>query len=305
MASMSSALHTDACKQRVCAERNASFPQIGNWELVCPIQFGSWTSVFQARPADSCDGQQADYVLKGVTADGDDRPAAIEMLQLEARLGVSIRHEHLVPVLADHTQSPPFFFVMPYLRGNSLAKILAQHKSIPVSQALWIARQTAEALAAIHLAGWRHGDVKPSNIFIAPDGHATLLDLGFARRCQKPRGHISQAFAGSVSYAAPETLTPVVWPNERADIYSLGVMLFEALVGQLPFANEIPEQLVEAHLRERPPNVRAFIPDVPPQLSRLLFQMLAKQPLRRPNASELVECLTKLEIDLFDERFAT
>ena len=115
-----------------------------------------------------------------------DDPRAIGLLQREALVGQTVSHPHLVPILAAHVLESPRLLVMPWLEGASLAVRLANGQQYGVPEALWIARQTAEALDALHQAGWMHGDVAPGNIHLSPTGHVTLLDFNFARRPMKP-----------------------------------------------------------------------------------------------------------------------
>ena len=120
---------------------------------------------------------------------------------------------------------------MPWLEGASLAARLADGQQFGVPEALWIARQTAEALDALHAAGWMHGDVTPGNIHVSPTGHVTLLDLNFARRSDEIGSAVDRPIMGTCSYLAPEYLTSALRPDIRSDIYSLGVVLFEMSFG--------------------------------------------------------------------------
>ncbi len=169
---------------------------------------------------------------------------------------------------------------------------------------LWIARQTAEALDALDQAGWMHGDIKPSNIFLSPQGHVTLLDLGMARhRDEDLEG--PRAIAGSGYYLAPEHVSSACRPDIRSDIYSLGVVLYQLLAGRLPLHGKTFEQMVVAHKQTAPLNLRRMAPHVPPRVAELVQRMLAKDPLRRPQSpAELVAELVRLEIETFSERAA-
>ena len=111
--------------------------------------------------------------------------------------------------------------------------------TIEISKALWIVRQTAEALDALHAAGWMHGDVTSGNIRVSPAGHVTLIDLSFARRREEIGSAADRPIMGTCSYVAPECLTSALRPDIRSDIYSLGVVLFEILSGSLPYLAQI------------------------------------------------------------------
>ena len=165
-------------------------------------------------------------------------------------------------------------------------------------QSVWMVRQVAAALAVLHAKGWLHGDVKPENVLVSPQGHATLIDLGLARRLGSRECQGGEVLAGTLAYVAPETFLPAARLSGEADIYSLGALLHELLTGQPMFEEADPTRLALLHLRQAPPDVREAALDVPPILARLVMRMLAKEPLRRPAASEVVRHLTRLEIEL-------
>jgi serine/threonine-protein kinase len=224
-------------------------------------------------------------------------------MRREARVGREVAHPHLVAVLASHVCRTPYFVVMPWLTGQTLERRLAAEAPMEVPAALWVARQIAEALAALHSAGWTHGDVKPSNVFVSSDGHVTLLDLGFARRRDETGSVVNRCVTGTGNYLAPEMITSALGIDARSDLYSLGAVLFEMLSGRVPFEANTLAELATRHKQDRPPGLRRLAPHVPAGVSRLVGQMLAKEPLRRPQtASELVERLVTLEVETFGQR---
>ena len=212
-------------------------------------------------------------------------------------------HPHLVPVLAAQLNEPPYYLAMPLLEGRSLAEQLAARGQLELPLAFWIARQIAEALAALHQAGWSHGDVKPSNIVVSPHGHATLIDLAFARHADEKQSITERPLVGTIHYIAPEVLFSALGGDTPSDIYSLGVTLFEMLTGRLPFDSDEIAELANQHRQELPGNLRVAVPHLPTRAARLAQQMLAKEPLRRPTAADLVNRLASLEIETFAERF--
>ena len=226
------------------------------------------------------------------------------MLAREAEVGHQVSHPHLIAILESQLKRAPQFLVMPWLEGATLQSYATSRHMLDPPAVLWIARQTAEALAALDQAGWRHGDVKPSNVFLSPRGHVTLLDLGLARhRDEKTEG--PPAIAGSGYYLAPEHASSAHRPDIRSDIYSLGVVLYQLLAGRLPLEGETLEQMVAAHKQTAPVNLRRVAPHVPRRVAELVHRMLAKDPLRRPQSpAELVAELVRLEIATFSERAA-
>jgi serine/threonine-protein kinase len=194
---------------------------------------------------------------------------------------------------------------MPRLDGASLASAIERVGRLVLPQALWVARQIAQALWHLHTLGWMHGDVKPANIMVSRHGHATLIDLGSAMRCDESIFGTQQPLSGTLAYVAPEQLTSTSQTQPAGDIYSLGVTLFQMLAGRLPFAQTQPPRLVEAHLREAPPELSQLRRGIPQNVSALVRRMMAKSPLRRPQSGdELIHALTELEIETLEARLA-
>lgn len=275
---------------------------IGAWQPVGLLGQGAWSCVFASRPAGASPFQPAAYALKTLRAEFTDNPRALELFCREARVGRRVSHPHVVPVLAAELHTAPYHLVMPRLTGQTLAQRLARSWQPAVPEALWIARQVAEGLAALAAAGWMHADVKPTNIFVSPAGHATLIDLGFARRLEEMTSIATRPVLGTVEYLSPELLTASQPADIRSDVYSLGVVLFELLARRRPYVARDIAEVVALQRAAPPPDVRTLSPQIPASVAGLVRQMLSKQPLRRPEPHELVARLTALEIETFDER---
>lgn len=286
---------------RARSARRQLSPTIGPWYLVRKLGEGTWTEVYQARPTAQTQGEAADYAIKLLKPEFQNDPSAIQLIQREAFISKQVHHPHLLSILSAHTDTAPRYVVMPCVQGISAADALELAGTFQVPQALWIVRQTAEALAELHQHGWLHGDVKPANIIVAINGHAMLADLGLAHAIQDSRAY-DEALTGSLAYSCPETFTPHVAFNPASDVYSLGVTLYELLTGTLPFRDQDPTDLAAAHLTRQPPDPRSITPLISNRISRLLRQMLAKDPLRRPAVDELLFRLVDLEVETFTER---
>lgn len=300
MAQVSRTSPSDA-RTEVCDARHSS---IGNWQVVQLLGEGLWSHVYRAKPVGSEAEAHLDYAIKVARQDADtDGATAIRLIRREASVGRAVAHPHLTCILSSHVSQSPHYLVMPYLEGVTLEAALDEVGIVLTPHALWIARQAAQAIQALHEHGWLHSDVKPHNIFVTQQGHVTLLDLGLSRRI----GHAECAgdgpLAGTMAYAAPEAFSSIEEIGPPSDIYSLGVTLFRMLTGTLPFAASAAPELAAAHLRSTPPDPRRLNPLLPTRVVRLIGRALAKQPSRRPRAAELVAWLADLEIDTFDERF--
>jgi serine/threonine protein kinase len=273
---------------------------LGSWELLAEIGRGAATIVYRARPK-GCETSAGDYALKLLAPEFASDRLARSLLQREAHVAQQVTHPHLTTVLHSSLEGPPHYVVTPYYAGATLAQTVEVDERLPTPHALWIVRQAAEALAALHDAGWLHLDVSAGNVIVAATGHATLLDLGLARRLDEQRT-THDPLVGTPASMAPEMFQAGGALTPATDVYSLGVILYQLLVGSLPFADDDPMQLVAAHLETPPPALRQRLPHVPRRLARLVRRMLAKEPLRRPSVEELVATLADLEIETFAER---
>jgi serine/threonine-protein kinase len=138
---------------------------------------------------------------------------------------------------------------------------------------------------------------------ISLEGHATLLDLGFARRKGESGCAVDRCVVGTGNYMAPELITSTLAADIRSDIYSLGVVLFQLLSGRLPFEGSSLAEVASQHRSAVAPDLRRLVPQLPGALANLVRQMLAKEPLRRPQTPrELIQRLVDLEIATFAER---
>lgn len=272
--------------------------RVGCWELVELAAGGTWARVYRARPAASDPGRPAQYAVKILQQCGEEDSGALERLRREAAVGRGITSPHVVPVLSSSVYHPPYYVVMPWLSGTTLRAQFPAGQICPVHAALAIARQVASGLDALERAGWIHGDLKPSNIFVSPEGHVTLIDLGFAQRPPDVGSVVQRSVQGTCSYFAPEAIISTLRADVRSDIYSLGVVFYELLCGSRPFEAVGLADLVTAQLRQSAPRLEQRAPHVPPPVARLAHQMLAKDPLRRPQtATEVVQAIVPLEID--------
>ena len=274
-------------------------PHIPGYELLSPLGGGPMTVVYSAREV----ANDLPCAVKTVRHGWEDQATAVKLLQREARAGLGVRHPHLVRVTNAHVLSPPFFLVMDLLPGEALRLRLRRDFSLEVRDALWIVRQTAEALAALHRAGFLHGDVKPDNVRLTGDGSAVLIDLGFAHRPGENADFLRAGYVlGTADYLPPELCAPE--PNEEfaSDLFSLGVMLFEMLTGRLPYPPGSLRQTFRRHRCDPPADIRQTMSDLPAGVGSLVERLLAYRPEDRPRAASVVQHLIRQEIALLGRR---
>ncbi len=278
--------------------------RIGPWQLVRLLSESELTRVYQARPLNAAADQTAAYVIKVLRKEWWRDPQAIEMQRRAAWIGEQLSHPHLLPILSANVRQAPYYLVSPRLHGVSLATILKQEKTMPLPVTLWITRQIVEALAALHdSTGMIHADVKPSNIFVSPEGHGTLIDFGFAHAPSEARHWSTRPVIGTLNYVAPEVVTSSLATSVSCDLYSVGVTLYEMIAGRLPFHATAPDELVRLHREMSPECIRNRVPKLPKPIASLIHRLLAKDPLRRPDSAAVVaEELMRLEIECFSAR---
>jgi serine/threonine protein kinase len=267
-----------------------SLPLIAGYEPVRLLAAGRWFELYLCRVAAQPTHASPDYVVKRIRPNHADGNLPRALLQREAQVAASVSQANLVSLLDAGLHEPCPFIVLPYLPGKTLEQIRQTPGQTAVPQALWYIRQVAAALAALHTAGWLHSDVKPQNMIISEQGHATLIDLGLARQLDSAECAADRWLAGDADYLAPEAFQPQRQLTAAADIYSLGLVLLRLLQG----AKSKPEPIDP---RRTFSDLRSQRPDVSRDVAHLLAKMLAQEPLRRPTASELVETLSRLEIE--------
>jgi serine/threonine protein kinase/tetratricopeptide (TPR) repeat protein len=218
----------------------------------------------------------------------------------EARAAGALNHPNIAAVHDVLEHEGQIAIVFEYVEGDTLATRL-DAGPLPLAEALEIGRQLAEALTAAHAHRIVHRDLKPANIIIMPSGLVKVLDFGVARAGAIDESSHAAAqttragFLGTVGYAAPEQyLGQVV--DARADVFSLGVVLFEMLTGSRPFPGTSATTVLSGMLQSDPPHVTALVPGIPEPLDRLLRSALSRERDRRPqSAREVRDLLTYLD----------
>jgi tetratricopeptide (TPR) repeat protein len=265
--------------------------RLGPYRVQAELGRGGMGVVFRAYD----EALQRPVAVKVLRPELDD-PRARERLLREARLAAQFRHDHVVTVHA--VVSPPGrppYLVMEYVPGPTLAALLEQEKCLPPARAAELLVQVADGLAAAHAAGLIHRDIKPGNILLDPaTGRAKLTDFGLARDEALPSSLTKEGLlAGTPAYMSPEQAGGQAGLDGRTDVYSLGVALYEALTGELPFRGT-PAMLLQQILHEEPRPPRRLSDAIPRDLETVCLKALAKEPGRRyQTAAELAADLRR------------
>ncbi len=245
---------------------------------------------------------ELDVAIKFLSAELD-RAECAERFRREARAAARIRSQHAAKVLDFGTLADDQpFLVMEYLEGNDLAQELERRGTLPVREIVDYVLQAIEALSEAHAAGIVHRDIKPENLFLAhlPDRTRSIkvLDFGISRSLPGgPANDLSltrtSAFIGSPSYMSPEQMRSPRLVDHRADIWAIGVVLYEAVSGRLPYVADTIPELCTRVLQERPPPLSALCTDLPDGFERVVFRCLEKdRDQRYANLAEVARALS-------------
>jgi serine/threonine protein kinase len=263
----------------------------GRYRLDEVVGRGGMSTVYRA--TDQILGRTvAVKVLLAALADQD--PTYSVRFEREARASAGLASSAVVTVYDTGVDAESHYIVMEYVAGRSLDQMLREGRLLDIAEAVRIGCRVADALAAAHAAGILHRDIKPANVMVADDGAVKVLDFGIARSLDGTTITQAASVLGTAAYLAPERALGN--PGDaRADIYSLGCLLYAMLTGQPPFRGEISAAVLHQHLNASPRPPREQREDVPPALDGLVLAMLAKAPEARPgSAAEVRQRLASL-----------
>lgn len=261
--------------------------RIGPYELLEELGRGGMATVYRAYQTSVNRYVALKIIHRNVAVD----PVLAARFTKEAQLIAQLEHPHILPIYDFDGANDPPYIVMRYLPTGTLEDILTR-AHLPLGDILHIFRQVGSALDYAHRQGVVHRDVKPSNIMIDGEANVFLSDFGIARLMTNIEGLTATGMTlGTPGYMAPEQgLGSNI--DGRADIYALGVILFEAVTGSLPYTADTPLALMIKHLHDPIPSALDRRKDLPPQLQPIIQKVLAKRPEERySNAAELVNDL--------------
>ncbi|HQR18056.1 MAG TPA: protein kinase [Gemmatimonadales bacterium] len=221
-----------------------------------------------------------------------------ERFAREIEVAARLQHPHILGVLDSGDASGFFYYVMPFVEGETLRDRLARAGELPVHEAVRLLGEIAEALAVAHRAGVVHRDIKPENVLLS-GRHAMVMDFGVAKAVTEASGRQQLTTAGvalgTPAYMAPEQASADPQMDGRVDIYAIGILGYEMLTGHTPFHGLNPQQTLAAHVTQTPPAVGQQRSGLSPALEATIMRCLAKRPADRfQSADELVTALEPL-----------
>lgn len=223
----------------------------------------------------------------------------VEKFRREATAAAKLAHPNIVNIYDVGEDGGSQYIVMEYVSGPTLKEVIQQKGCLEPIEAVRIAKEIASALESAHRNNLVHCDIKPHNILVMPDGHIKVTDFGIARAVSASTMTYSGSVMGSVHYFSPEQAKGTVITT-KSDVYSLGVVLYEMLTGQLPFNGETSVSIALKHLQEEPVPIRQLNPSIPPVLEAIVQKAMSKDPADRPSSTELYADLNQAKAMLTD-----
>ncbi len=259
----------------------------GRYQLTSRIAIGGMGEVWQA--TDQVIGRTVALKILKDEYMGD--PGFLERFRAEARHAALVNHEGIANVFDYGEEEGSAFLVMELVPGEPLSAILDRDRTLSADKVLDIVAQTSAALHAAHQAGLVHRDIKPGNLLITPEGRVKITDFGIARIADQVPLTATGQVMGTVQYLSPEQASGQQ-AAPSTDIYSLGIVAYEALAGRRPFTGESQVAIAMAHINDTPPDLPGTVPE---PVRNLVLSCIAKTPADRPtSAAHLSRAATML-----------
>jgi serine/threonine protein kinase len=251
---------------------------VGDFELGEHLASGTVGDVYHARHRTT--GQPA--VIKFLQTHAASEPDLQRRFVREVAIVERLNHPNIVRHYDCGLDEDRIYFAMELVDCGTLKEVLRQRGRLPWREAVECAMQICAALAHAHQLGVIHRDLKPANLFLAEDGRLKVGDFGLARDLNSSRLTLDGQTVGTCRYMPPEQIGGDADLSGATDLYAVGCILYEMLVGQTPFDGGTIVEIFEAHLNDQPEPPALLVPDCPPDLSKLVMQLLEKSPADRP-----------------------
>ena len=219
----------------------------------------------------------------------------IERFRNEMKFARKIRHKHVCQMYDLSKEEGNYYITMEYVSGDDLKGMIRRMGRFSAGQAITITKQVCEGLSEAHKLGVVHRDLKPQNIMIDQDGNARIMDFGIARSMEGKSITGAGVMIGTPDYMSPEQVDGKE-TDQRSDIYSLGIILYEMVTGQTPFEGDTPFTIGVKHKSEAPKNPKELNPQIPDDLGKMILRCLEKDMNQRyPNSRDLCSDLSAIE----------
>jgi eukaryotic-like serine/threonine-protein kinase len=268
------------------------------YQLIHQVGSGGMAVVYEARDL----MLERPVAIKILRQNFSQDPTFRERFRLEAKAAANLTHPNIVTVHDFGLSDGYPFIVMEHVPGDHLKNIIRRVGSLRIEQVLELMIQACAGVGYAHRAGLIHCDIKPHNMLVTPDQRLKVTDFGIARALASVHpDEQAEVVWGSPQYFAPEQAAGYA-PSPASDVYSLGIVMYEALTGTLPFSGTSAEDLAHKHQSMQPPLLRSSDPTMPPELDDVVQKILAKEPsYRYRNADQLGRILEGIRTNLFDD----
>jgi len=270
---------------------------IGNYRIIKEIGEGGMSYVFLAEHMSLKSKRAIKMLAPHLTG----APGFKERFLKEGLAQAQLEHNNIVKVVDYFEQNKKTFLVMEYIEGKCLNEIIELKGRLKEHDAIKIAKDVLNALNYAHMQNVVHRDIKPSNIIIASNGKAMLMDFGIAFMVGDKRLTNTGMNIGTSLYMSPEQITTPQKIDHRVDVYSMGVVLYEMLTGDVPFDGDNDYIIKDKHVRELPPSIRQKFQDISKAMEGIVMKALEKNPDNRFNGcGEFLEFIIALESEIED-----
>ena len=263
----------------------------GRYQIIEELGIGGMGTVYKA--VDTTINEKV--ALKLINPEIATNRKTIERFQNELRFARQVSHKNVCRMYHFSKEKDTHYIVMEYIRGENLKSMVRMTKQLSVRTAVSVAKQVCEGLAEAHHMGVVHRDLKPSNIMIDRVGNARIMDFGIARSMTAQGITGTGVMVGTPEYMSPEQVEGKK-ADERSDIYSLGIILYEMVTGRVPFGGDTPLSIALKHKNEIPRNPKKINAQIPEALSQIIMKCLEKKAEKRyQSAAELLQDLNEVE----------
>lgn len=252
----------------------------GRYRIVRKIADGGMATVYQAVD-ERLDRTVAIKIMHMQLAQGPHRQQFVERFRREAKSAAAIANPHIVQVYDTGEYQGLDFLVMEYVHGVNLRKEMNQQRTFTVRETLRIITQTLDGLASAHRAGVVHRDIKPENILLNERGHVQITDFGLSKAASQATLSSTGMLLGTAAYLAPEMIESNS-ATQQGDLYSVGIMAWEMLAGEVPFVSDNPVTLVFKHVHEDVPSITVPCPGIDPSIAEFIAHLTARSVDARP-----------------------
>lgn len=255
------------------------------YEILEKIGTGGMSDVYKAK----CHKLNRFVAIKVLKQEFSENANFVSKFRTEAQAAAGLMHPNIVNVYDVGEENGIYYFVMEMVEGITLKKYIEKKARLSVKEAISIAIQVSMGIEAAHNNHIIHRDIKPQNIMISKDGKVKVTDFGIAKAATS--NTITSNVMGSVHYTSPEQARGG-YSDEKSDIYSLGITMFEMLTGRVPFNGETTVAIAIKHIQEELPSPREYVPEIPISVEQIVFKCCQKSPDRRyQSMAELIDDL--------------